>query len=682
MAVVLVGGARFHGARSGWAGIRCHYTPRMVDGTVDSAGLDSSVGDRSVGELSLAADFPAATREQWAALVDGVVRKAGRIGADAEAGAGVEKLVWSTPDGIRVQPLYTAQDAPDAPVGVPGRSPFVRGSRAGGAAPDGWDVRQRHAQRDPEAAHAAVLADLENGVTSIWLAVGDAGTAVADLPAVLDGVLLDLAPVVLDGGSESEAAAEAFLALAADRGFAPDALLGTLGLDPIGLRARTGSGPDTDAVVPLARRVAEDYPQVRAIVVDALPVHGAGSSDAQELGFSLAAGVAYLRALTGAGLDLTSAARLIEFRYAATAEQFPTIAKLRAARRLWARVLEASGAAPDVAQSQVAQSQLAQSQLAQCQHAVSSPVMLTRRDPYLNLLRGTIAGFAAGVGGADAVTVAPFDAAIGVSTPFSRRIARNTHALLVEEAHVARVIDPAGGSWFVESLTHELAKAGWSVFQAIEAAGGAVAALNSGFIAEQAARVRAQREKGVATRRVPITGVSEFPAVAEKRVERDPLPAPPSGGLPVFRLAEPYEAFRDRSDARLADTGARPTAFLATLGRLAAYTVRAGFARNLLEAGGIETVEAGPTETPDEVVAAFAAAGTPVAVLCSTDALYAERAEAAVSALREAGARYILLAGTVEVPGIDGRLFAGGDVLAVIDAVYGAMDDVQLEAST
>jgi methylmalonyl-CoA mutase len=611
----------------------------------------------SQAPLALAADFPTPSRAEWDALVDQVVRKAGRIGEDAEPGAGVEKLTWSTPDGIRVRPLYTAADAPGVATGVPGAPPFVRGSRAPGPVPTGWDVRQRHAEPDPQAARAAVAADLENGVTSVWLVVGDGGTAVTDLAAVLSDVLLDLAPVVLDAGARGTEAAEAFLAL--DR-VAPATLLGTLGLDPIGLRARTGTGPDLDSVLPLARRVAAEFPQVRAIVVDALAVHTAGGSDAQELGFSLAAGLAYLRVLTGAGLDLATAARLLEFRYAATAEQFPTIAKLRAARRLWARVTEVcgvgSGARP------------------QSQHAVGSPTMLTVRDPYLNLLRGTLAGFGAGVGGADAVTVPPFDAAIGAAEPFSRRIARNTQALLIEESHLARVIDPAGGSWYVESLTDELARAAWAFFQEIEGAGGALAALDSGLVGERVAAVRGRRERDVATRRVPLTGVSEFPDLAERPVERRPLPGPSTGGLPLFRPAAGYEAYRDRSDAVLAETGARPRAFLATLGPLAAYTARAGFARNLLQAGGIEAPEAGPTDSADDVAATFARAGTPVAVLCSTDALYAERAEEAVAALRAAGARYVLLAGKAELPGIDGHLSAGGDALAVIDAVYGALE--------
>ncbi len=599
-------------------------------------------------ELVLAGEFPAATRDQWAALVDGVLRKSGRIGADAELGAGVDKLVRRTPEGIPVAPLYTQADVADLPpVGVPGRPPYVRGGTTDGPAPDGWDVRQRHEGPD---VREAILADLENGVTSVWLATGDG----AELASVLEGVLLDLAPVALDTGGADTGAAAAYLDLAG--GLAdPAALLGTLGLDPIGLRARTGVGPDVASIVPLAQRVAAEHPLVRAVVVDGLPVHAAGGADAQELGFTMAAGVAYLRALTDAGLDVATAARLLEFRYAATDEQFPTIAKLRAARRLWSRVLEASGAADAEGQRQ---------------HAVSAPTMFTRRDPYVNLLRGTIAGFAAGVGGADAVTVAPFDDAVGAATPFSRRVARNTQALLIQEAHLARVVDPAGGGWLVESLTDALARAGWAFFQEIEAAGGAVVALDSGLLAARVKAVRVAREKAVATRRTPITGVSEFPDLAEKPVERAPRPAAPNGGLPVYRPAAPFEAYRDRSDAVVAATGARPTAFLATLGPLAGYSTRASFARNLLAAGGIDAVEAGPTESAEAVAAAWEQSRVPVAVLCSSDALYAERGEATAAALRVAGARRILVAGRVDVPGIDGQLYAGCDALAVIDGVY------------
>ncbi|TCK22960.1 methylmalonyl-CoA mutase family protein [Pseudonocardia endophytica] len=598
-------------------------------------------------ELVLAGEFDAPTRDAWLDAVDVIVQKSGRIREDALLGAGYTKLSRTSPDGITVAPLYAAEDVEGLPeAGVPGSWPFTRGSHAAGNVPDGWDTRQRHVGVDPE----AVLADLEGGVTSIWLT----GVSAADLPKALDGVDLSLAPVVVEGGPD---VAEAYLELGASHGAD---LLGTLGLDPIGDRARTGDGQDVASVTALATRASENHPQVRAIVVDATPIREAGGSDAQQLGFSLSAGVAYLRALVDAGLDVATAANQLEFRYAATPEQFPTIATLRAGRRLWARVLEASG----------------ETGVPQIQHAVVSDALFTRRDPWVNMLRGTVAGFAAGVGGADAVTVPPFDTALGRPQAFSRRIARNTQRLLVEESHLGRVIDPAGGSWYVEHLTDDLATAAWAYFQQLEGEGGAVAALDSGLVARTVGEVRAGREQAVATRKAPLTGVSEFPDLDEQPVEREPMETVERGGLPLYRPAEAYETYRDRSDAILADSGARPSAFLATLGPLATYTARAGFTRNLLQAGGIAAPEAGPTESADDVVAAFRKESTPVAVLCSSDKVYDERAAETASVLREAGAQRILLAGRPpeDVPGVDGYLYAGCDALAVIDDVYSALE--------
>ncbi|BBG02311.1 MULTISPECIES: methylmalonyl-CoA mutase family protein [Pseudonocardia] len=629
----------------------------------DRAAVDAGDGPAEPDELVLAGGFDPVTREQWTAAVDSVVRRSGRIGEDADPGAGVDALTRTSADGIRVAPLYASEDVEDVPAtGVPGAWPFTRGALTDGHVPGGWDIRQRHVGTDPAAVREALLADLECGVNSIWLRVGDGGIPVAELPAAVEGVYLDLAPIALDADADAVEAGTAYLDLAARNGVEDADLLGSLGADPIGLRARTGSGPEAASVVELARRVATSFPQVTAVTVDARVIREAGGSDAQELGWSLAAGVGYLRALVEGGLDVAAAARVLEFRYAATPEQFPTIAKLRAARRLWSRVLEASGTT-DVPQRQ---------------HAVVSEVLFSRRDPWVNMLRGTVAGFAAGVGGADAVTVPPFDAAIGSAEPFSRRIARNTQNLLVEESHLGRVIDPAGGSWYVEHLTDDLARVAWEFFQAIEAAGGAVAALDSGLVAERVAEVRARRETDVARRKTPLTGVSEFPNLDEKPVVREPLPAPVArGGLPLYRPAEAYESQRDRSDAVLERDGRRPTVFLATIGPLAGYTARAGFTRNLLGAGGIDAAEAGPTDTAEAVAEAYRAGDRPaVAVLCSSDALYDERAADTAAALREAGATRILLAGKPKDPvqGVDGYLFAGCDALAVIDDVHTSLE--------
>ncbi|MFE7270567.1 methylmalonyl-CoA mutase family protein [Streptomyces sp. NPDC057623] len=589
--------------------------------------------------LSLAAEFPDATHEQWQHLVEGVLRKSGK---DVSGPAAVDALSTALEDGLRTRPLYTARDAAPDP-GLPGFAPFVRGGRAEGNTVGGWDLRQRHTA----VADGVALADLENGVTSLWLVLGEGGIPVSSLGRVLDGVYLDLAPVALDAGADVEPAARELLRLYEERGVAKEAARGNLGGDPLGHEARTGESSAFAPVASLARRCAEEYPGLRALTVDALPYHEAGGSAAQELGCSLATGVAYLRELTEAGLTVEQVCAQLEFRYAATADQFLTIAKLRAARRLWARVSEVC-AAPS----------------AQVQHVVTSPVMMTRRDPWVNMLRTTVATLAAGVGGADSVTVLPFDHALGLPDAFARRIARNTSTILLEESHLARVIDPAGGSWYVERLTDELAHAGWEFFRKIEGAGGQAAALRSGQLGQDLAATWEARAGKLAKRREPVTGVSEFPYLSEPPVQREPAPEPRSGGLPRVRRDEAYEALRARSDAHLAATGSRPRVFLAALGPAAAHTARLTFASNLFQAGGIEPVTEG----------GFEESGATEVCLCSSDALYEEQAETVAAGFRSAGATQVFLAGR---PGqyteVDSYVFAGCDAVAVLSATLDRM---------
>ena len=420
----------------------------------------TQVTEQEPGDLTLAAEFPAATRQQWQRLVAKVLGRAAEHGDAPE-----RELATLSADGIEIAPLYVADDGRPDP-GYPGQAPFVRGRTAAGHRA-GWDVRQRHEHPDPAVAREQIMEDLEGGVSSLWLGLGEGQIPVGALPDVLAEVYLDLAAVVLDAGSQFTEAAEVFLEAAARRGVAAGALTGCLGADPLGVLARTGAeagngaglnaAAGLEAAAALAGRCAAELPGMRAIIVDALPFHEAGGTDAEELGCALAAGTEYLRAMRAAGLSGAAAAGQLEFRYAATADQFTTIAKLRAARRAWTRVVQQCG--------------IPASASGQRQHAVTSWPMLTRRDPWNNILRATLACFAASVGGADAVTVTPFDAAIGQPDRLARRVARNIHALLAEESHVARVIDPAGGSWYVEDLTEQLAIRAWACFQDIERAG-------------------------------------------------------------------------------------------------------------------------------------------------------------------------------------------------------------------
>jgi methylmalonyl-CoA mutase len=599
--------------------------------------------------LQLAGEFPAVTREQWRELVAGVLRKAGREDLPDPV---EDALRVPVAPGVTVAPLYTPEDAADLPaaVGVPGLAPFVRGARPGAAAesgmPAGWDIRQRHAHPDVAVTKEAIAADLENGVTSLWLVLGEGAIPVDALGDVLSDVLLDLAPVTVQGGLR---AAKAFLSVAEGRDLAPG---GSLGLDPLGVHAASGQPQDLSGLADVARQAAA-HDGLRTVVVDATVFADAGASAVEELGCSLAAGVAYLRALTGSadggdGLSVDEAFRQLEFRYAVSADQFTAIAGLRAARRLWDRVGEVSGASPEAR--------------GQRQHAVTSSVMTTKRDPWVNMLRTTVACFAAGVGGADAVTVQPFDAALGLPDSFSRRIARNTQSLLVEEGHLARVLDPAGGSWYVESLTDELARAAWDWFTDIERAGGLQQALDSGLVRDRIAAAWDARATRLAHREDALTGVSEFPNLTEKLPDRQPAAEVlPAGGLPRVRAAQEFEALRDAADA----ASERPAVYLATIGPIAKHTARAGFAGNLFQAGGLATPSG-------DGVQGFADAGTTVACICGTDKDYAASAAGLAAELKAAGATQVWLAGKPDlaVDGVDGYVFAGCDALAALRTVH------------
>jgi methylmalonyl-CoA mutase len=634
-----------------------------------TAGPSTSGSPEAPEELSLAGEFDLPERDRWRELVAGVLSKSGREVRPQDAEAAIATV---TDDGFEIAALYTGQDAPDVVTGEPGLPPFTRASRPEGHVAEGWGVRQRHAfpaDADLAQAHDVVMADLEGGVSSLWLVLGEAGgPPVEALPTLLEGVLLDLAPLALTAGRDTPDAAATLLRLAGEHGVAA-ALGGSLGYDP--LLARTRGGPALtdaylDAMVEHSRTAAADHPALATVVADGLPFHEAGGSDGQELGAALAAGLEAVRLLEDAGLSIDDAFARVELRLAATADQFATLAKLRAARRCWDRIGSVAGASEGARAARV--------------HAVTSPAMMTTRDPWVNMLRTTVACVGAGLGGADAVTVLPFDAALGLPDDFSRRVARNTQALLLEESHLAHVIDPAGGSWYVESLTDELAHAAWDVFTTIERAGGAAAALDDGSVAAALEETWSRRAGRIAHRRDPITGVSEFPNLHESLPQRPPAPggAPESRekgqeGLPRRRYAQVFEDLRDRADDAAARSS-RPVAFLATLGALAQYTARTSFATNLLHAGGIDVAE-GPGGTDlDAIVAAFREAGTPVAVVASSDKVYAEHAADLARALAEAGATRVLLAGSPKTPGLGpddrtaltGYLHAGCDAAALL----------------
>lgn len=533
------------------------------------------------GALELAHADDAWTQADWEKATAAVLRKTRRLGEDDADSLVWEKLTRRTLDGIEITPLGT-------PRSLEGLATAGRPARAGD-----WDVRSLLEAGPEQLLHEAALVDLEGGVTSLWVRAG-AGT---DLGTLLEGVLLDLAPVVLDASDDAVAVAEAFLAHAGDTDLAAGTNLGA------------PATADADTLVAVARLARERG--TLGVVVDGTRVHDRGASDATELGWVLAAGARVLRVLEAAGVPVADAAGLVELRLAVTDEQFPSIAKLRAVRRLWARVLELSGATGVEARV----------------HAVTSRPMMSAYDPWNNMLRTTVAAFAAGVGGADSVTVLPFDAPLGRPEAFGRRIARNTHHLLIDESHVAHVADPAGGAYAVEQLTDRLAAAAWELLGRLDTPDGP----DTGVLDELVAATVEERDRQVATRTRPITGLTEFPNLAEELPAREPY----DGWEGVRPYGAAFEAMRAEPPAG--------SVFLATLGPVAQHTARATFASNLLAAGGIAVDVAGPTAGTDELVAAYA--GQRVVCLAGSDPTYSEWGEAAATALRAAGATRVVIAG-------------------------------------
>ncbi|MGI9427109.1 MAG: methylmalonyl-CoA mutase family protein [Bythopirellula sp.] len=661
----------------------------------------------SAPQFTISDTFPPASYDEWRVLAEAALK-----GAPFE-----KKLVKHTYEGLQQQPVYTQDDLAGQTDGSgwPGSPPYVRGATPLGAVLAGWDFRQEYSLPDPIAANAAILADVRGGVTSIHLKLDSAARAgfdpdvdqaqdlagragsmfyhLNDLEAATQEVSLAEVGVSLEAGAAFLPAAALMAALWQQRQLATDQVRGAFNADPFAELARQGILPySLDSAMAqlsdLAGWTSANYPHATAVGVDTSPYHHAGATAAQDLAFAMATAVQYLRAMADAGMDINDAAQQILFRISLGTHQFLAIAKLRAGRRLWSRLVEACGGTPEAAAMKI--------------HARISDRVLTRHDPYVNLLRNTVSVFAAGIGGADAITSVPFDYLSGATDGFSRRVARNTGLVLQEEAHLNRVVDPAGGSWYLESLTNQIAQQAWGIFQDVERQGGMLAALAGGWVAEQIEAARVPRDKDIATRKAGITGVSEFPDLSQEELchatpNREELRKSASqrisklrqdvgalsslssadhqtatlvaaaaegaslGQLAVAlgfqsdtttmsplsapRFAEPYEQLRDAVDAWRSSHKRRPCVFLANLGPIAHHTARATYSKSFFEAGGFEVVTNSGFQNAAAAVEAFQQSGATIAVLCSSDKLYPDFVPEVAAELKAAGARSVVLAG-------------------------------------
>jgi len=615
-------------------------------------------------------------------------------------------------DGVEAKWLYTREDelAPD-PAGLPNEAPFVRGTRAGRH----WQIRQEQAHPDRKVANAEILEDLNGGVTEVTLRFdraarfaavpgtpefdalrGRDGIAIStldDLSQVLEGVYLDMAGVALHAGAATLPAAALLAAQWRENGIGNDQAIGSFRADPIGVLAREGElafSPEEGLAraASLAAETSRTFGKVRALGVDTNPYVDAGAGTAWELGIAIATGVEHLRAAADAGLSAADAAAQIEFNLAVGADQFLEMAKFRAIRRLWARVLEECGVPAAGRHSAT--------------YATTSARMITEVDPWVNMLRVTTAAFAAGTGGADGVTVTPFDRRIGEPGGLGRRMARNTQIVLQDESSLGRISDPAAGSWYVEVLTDEVARAGWKRFTELEAEGGALAALRSGLIATALSELADQRQDELVHRARVMTGINEFPLLGDDGTEPETFDREALGKIDAARLAErpdlngldalseaepdkrlekatalassgarideiaaalnagtsgtvsmpplvprpdaaPFEHLRDAVKAHEAAGHDRPQIYLACMGTVAQHVALANWAKSFFEVAGIETVPSGALEGNDDQAATFKAGGFEVAAVCASKRESAEDVAGLVAKLRDAGAEYVYM---------------------------------------
>ncbi len=531
--------------------------------------------------FQLGSDFPKIDYSTWRKQVE----------VDLKGAPFDKRMLSRSYEGIELQGLYTEEIFPTAgdPGGLPGYPPFVRGARQLGNALAGWDIRQEHAHPDPAIANAQVLEDLDGGVTSIELRLdcaavqgldaddprateltgrdGVSVSSVADIERLVQGVKLNIAGFHFDSGASFIPAASLYVAAARQAGVPLTELLGGFSADPLRALARDGHLPvplDTSLqqMADLAAWTAQNAPRMTAVEVCSTPYHNAGASAVCDVAFAVATGLDYLRVLTAAGLDLETAARQITFSMALGCRFYLAIAKIRAARKLWADVIEACGGSADAQRMFLRVS--------------TGRRVLTSRNQLLNILRNTVACYAGAVADVDVITTTPFDAPTGLPTEAGRRNARNTQHILAKECHLAQVVDPAGGSWYIEWYSNEVAKRAWSLFQQIEAQGGMIKAFASGWVREQIKPARAAREKDIAACKVVVTGISEHPSLTEMRPEQE---------LPHYRQLAMDAAQRLSNWRR--QHGLRPSP-LDTLGGAPAGT-------GLLTAAAIIAAEAGAT---------------------------------------------------------------------------------------
>ena len=687
-------------------------------------------------------EFPPTSYEEWRKAVDKALK-----------GAAFEKrLVTKTYEGIDLQPMYRQEDLEGLAQigGLPGFAPYVRGTQPLGYLAQSWDIAQEIPAPTPTAFNAALHADLQRGQNAVNLLldhptlhgvdadqaqateVGQGGlslSSLADLAQALHGVDLEATPIYAQVDASALSFTALLAALVKQQGKSLTKLRGAIGMDPYAHLARHGHLPrDLHGVFAVMAQLIEwaksNAPQLQILTIQGHPYHDAGANTTQELAFALATAVDYLRALQARGLSVDEIAPRIRFAFSIGTNFFMEIARMRAARLLWAKIIQAFGGNAEAQKMHI--------------HARTSQWHQTLYDPHVNLLRGTTEAFSAVIGGCDSLHISPFDELLGASDEFARRVARNTHTVLREETHITQTVDPAGGSWYIEHLTDAVARQSWALFQEVEKAGGMLKALQAGTPQTQVAATATQRAANIAKRKDIFVGTNMYPNLKETRLQgpqvdaatiqaeranalkqvrsaanqaqkqaalaqlvqgqqgveaainaalagatlgeiahaarADAQSGPTIQALQATRGALPFEKLREATDRYLARTGKRPQIFLANMGPLTQHKARADFATAFLGVGGFETVYPAGFTSTDEAAEVALASGAAVVVLCSTDATYPELVAPLVTRLKQGNAALtVLLAGypsehieDFKAAGVDDFIHLNANCLALL----------------
>ena len=623
-------------------------------------------------------------------------------------GAPFEKKMYTkTYEGITLQPMYMQKDMEGVSYtdSMPGFAPYVRGNKTSGYKIEAWEVAQEIPYGTPEEFNKAIKHDKENGQTTVNMIldkaaqhgadpdnaqageVGKSGVSIAtidDLEKALDGIDLEKTPIFIQAGSAAVSIAALLASLLEKQGKSLEKLRGSISTDPLGTLAIEGTLPHSletayKKMAALTNWAKNSAPQIKTIAIQGSPYHNSGSSAVQELAFVIATGVEYLREMQKAGLSIDEIAQRIQFTFSLGTNYFMEIAKLRAARLVWAKIIKAFGG-NDTSQKMTI-------------HARTALWNKTIHDPYVNMLRTTVESFAGVVGGCESMHVGCFDEVVRIPDEFSRRISRNTHTILKEETHLNEIIDPAGGSWYVENLTDEIARKAWELFQNIEKQGGMTKALQAGFVQEQLKQTAEKRAANLSTRKDVFVGTNMFPNLGEKPLELrecdyETLQKNRSGDITNYRITqgadiestlteklskllktaptgimetaieavssgatlgnvekalhsaeeilpnveavnihrgtEMFEALRAATEAYLAKTGSRPQIFMANMGPIPQHKARADFSVGFFEVGGFEMLKNDGFATADDAADAAIQSGAPAVIICSTDATYPE----------------------------------------------------------